>query len=198
MTISTTCSGCRKAIAAPESAAGHKARCPHCGAVVTIPAAAAAVGAAAPAAGAAASAGLPPESALRLMAEAAESPSTATPSRIGGHSSAFHSSATTVDRMLARKSPYATLRVLAVIHFAVGVAIAIVVFMGALAGMIYLSTSGHPLTGILTFAGGLAAALLIVLAAKTVSEVLRLWADVGDRSRQSATLLEDCVNKMKD
>jgi hypothetical protein len=193
MTISTTCPGCKMPIAAPESTAGHRARCPHCGAVVLIPAAVAAHAAV----GGPAATGVAVDAPLKLMAEAVESPS-ATPSRLGGHSSAFHSSATTVDRMLARTSPYGTLRVLAVVHFGVGIAIGIHMFGGGLVGLIILSMSAMPLQGILVFIGGLVMGLLSILVGRTISEVLRLCADVGDRARQSAALLEDCANKMKE
>jgi len=191
MTISTKCPGCEMAISAPDSTAGHKAKCPRCGSTILIPAAPAAEGVTPPASA--------PEAALRLMAEATESSSVVTPSRIGGQSSGLHSAATTVDRMLARKSPYSTLRVLAFVYFVVGIALASLVFIGALAGLIYLSTSEkNPLAGILTFAGGLVAALLFVLAGKTISAVLRLCADIGDRSRHTATMMEDVANRMKE
>jgi hypothetical protein len=197
MTISTTCPGCSMAVAAPETAAGHKARCPHCGATIQIPAATVPVGAPAGAPGQGSEAAPPAdESPLHFVVQALETPSS-TPSRIGGHSSAMRS-ATTVDRMLARSSPYNTLRLLAAIHLGVGVAAAILVFLAGLVGMIYWSTTGNPIGGILAFAGGLVSAGLFILAGKTISELLRLWADVGDRARHTNSLLEDCVNKMKE
>jgi hypothetical protein len=194
MTISTTCPGCGVTIAAPETAAGHKARCPHCGAVVPIPALAATIGGPTGGPDAASAAPAAPEEApLHFLAETIEAPSS-TPSRIGGHSSTMHA-ATTVDRLLARSSPYSRIRLLAAIHFGVGIVVAILLFLAGMVGMIFLSTSGTPVQGVLVFAGGLILAGLTLLGSITLSEMLRLWADVGDRARSSTALLEDFVNK---
>jgi hypothetical protein len=182
-------------IAAPESAGGHRARCPHCGEVVQIPAAAATVGAPAGGQAAAPAATAPTEELpLRFTAETVDAPS-ATPNRItGGHSSSMRA-ATTVDRRLARSSPYSRLRLLAAIHFGAGITMAIIVFLGGMVGMIYLSTSGDPVRGILAFVGGLLVAAVTLLGSITLSEMLRLWADVGDRARSTTALLEDLLNK---
>lgn len=188
MSISATCPGCGKTIAAPDTAAGHKAKCPQCGAVVSIPdnraaALAAALKAASPAKPDA-------ESPAEAAPEAAATPS---PSRAGGGPSKHSGATTTVSRLLARTSPYGTLRLLAAIIFGVGIAVSVLTFLGGLGALIVLATGGNPWAAVGVFAGALVLAVAIFLGAKTVSELVRLWADVGDHARHMAQMLEESV-----
>lgn len=194
MPISATCPGCGKTISAPDSAAGHKAKCPHCSQVVTFPddpaaALAAALRSADPAEALAAAA-KPPE-----VDEGAAAP-TPTPSRTGGVSR--HSSTTTVSRMLARTSPYNTLRLLAAVIFGVGIAVSVLAFLGGLGALIVVSMQGIPWAGVGIFVGALVLAVMFFLGAKTVSELVRLWADVGDRARHVAQMFEESLNQPRD
>jgi len=176
MPISATCPGCGKIISAPDSAAGHKAKCPHCGEVVTFRADPAAALAAA------------------VAAEGAAAPTPA-PARAGGPSK---QSSTTVSRMLARTSPYDALRLLAAIIFGVGIAVSVLVFLGGLGALILLATGGQPALAAGVFAGALILAVMLLLGAKTASELVRLWADVGDRARHVAQMLEESLNQPRD
>jgi len=195
MPISATCSGCGKTIAAPDSAAGHKAKCPQCGQVVVFrndPAAALAAAVKAEER-AKPSAESPAE---RHSAGAADSALAApTPARIGAPSK--HST-TTVSRMLARTSPYGTLRLLAAIIFGVGITVSVLVFLAGLGGLILLATSGNPWPAVGAFIGSLIVAVMMLLGAKTMSELVRLWADVGDRTRHMAQMLEESLNLPRD
>jgi len=110
-------------------------------------------------------------------------------------SSMSRTSVTTIDRMLARTSPYDGLRVLAAIFFGVGVALAVLVFLVGLAGLAILSVRGFPLTGVGVFVLGLMIGPLLFLGGKTAGELLRLWADVGDRTRQMAQRLEESLER---
>ena len=177
MPIPATCPGCGKIISAPDSAAGHKAKCPQCGEVVTFPDDPAAALAAA------------------VAAEGAAAPTPA-PARAGGPSK--QSSTTTVSRMLARTSPYDTLRLLAAIIFGVGIAVSVLVFLGGLGALILLATGGQPGLAAGVFAGALILAVMLLLGAKTASELVRLWADVGDRARHVAQMLEESLNQPRD
>lgn len=196
MPISTRCPGCGKTIAAPDSAAGHKARCPKCGGVIQIPTAdraadpaaalAAALAPKAPAGGAHELAGL---EAPAATGEESAPPNRATPS--GSHPSR------TIDRMMARTSPYNSLRLMSAIIFGGGIALVALTFLGGLAALVMLAISGNSLIAIGAFVGGLVLAGLIFVAAKTVSDVARLSADVGDRTRQMAQILEELMNRTK-
>ncbi len=230
MAILIKCPGCDKAMAAPESAAGHRAKCPHCGDMLTIPGtstaelasvvieetrehkAAEAAAAGAEQQGHRGAAGGPParpvepvfvasedsaEVATAVPPTPASPASLPTPSRTSGASSS-RTSATAIDRMLLKKSPYGSLRLLAAVGFGVGVVMAVLAFLGAAVALVLISIGGQPLVGVGVFAGGLVAALLIFLAAKTAYEVLRLWADVGDRIRQVTHLLEESMNRPHD
>ena len=178
MPISATCPGCGKIISAPDSAAGHKAKCPQCGEVVTFPDDPAAALAAA------------------VAAEGAAAPTPA-PARAGGPSK--QSSTTTVSRMLARTSPYDTLRLLAAIIFGVGIAVSVLVFLGGLGALVLLATTrDNPWIAVGAFAGALILAPMLFLGAKTASELVRLWADVGDRTRHVAQMLEESLNQPRD
>ena len=194
MSISATCPGCGKVIAAPPSAAGHRARCPQCGRVVEFfagPAAAPAMETAA--GGATAHLVSHPAAAAAALETLTPSP---TPSRSG--SSLTRASATTIDRMLARTSPYGSLRLLAAIVFGMGLALAAIAFIGGLALLIILSTGGQPWPGVGVFLGLLLAAMLLLLGGRLLSEILRLWADVGDRARQTTQMLEELLNRSHD
>jgi phage FluMu protein Com len=194
MPITASCPGCGKAIAAPETAAGRKARCPQCGGVVEIPAAPSPVTELAAALSRAAGAG-----AVADAGPAAEPPSASrTPTPRSGSGSSSRTSTTTVDRMLARSSPYRTLRLLAAVTFGAGVALALIALVGGLVALVLISTAGNPLTGVAVFAGALAAALGFFLAAKILNEMLGLWADVGDRMRQMSQTIEDLASRTRD
>ena len=182
MPITANCSGCGKTIAAPDSAAGRKARCPHCNAIVDIPGGAANVAVAVATPPVAEPALTPPSSVLRPP----------TP-RLNGSLSSSRTSATTIDRMLARTSPYKSLRLMAAIVFGAGAVLAALIGVGGLVGLILVSLSGSPLVGIGVFVGAIAVAAGIFLGAKILSELLGLWADMGDRTRQMAQLLEDSL-----
>jgi hypothetical protein len=132
------------------------------------------------------------ESGSRAAAHAESSP-TPTPSRGGSRSS--RSASTTIDRMLARTSPYDSLRLMAAIIFGVGIAVSALVLLGGLGGLIVLSTAGSPWAGVGTFVGSLVLAMVLLLGARTVNELLRLWADVGDRARHMTQMFEDSLNR---
>ena len=200
MPISATCAGCGKTISAPDSAAGHKAKCPQCGRVVTFSEdPAAALAAAVKAEERAKPAVESPAEGLaeKPSAQAADSAAAAvtTPARSGAPSK--HST-TTVSRMLAQTSPYGTLRLLAAILFGVGMTVSILVFLGGLAALVLLAMNGQPLPAVGGFIGALILAVTLFLGAKTVSELLRLWADVGDRTRHMAQMLEESLNLPRD
>jgi len=175
--ITTTCPGCGKAIEAPESAAGRKARCPQCGAVVVIPGEP--VASAGPVGGAA----------LAELVAAALSRS-ATPSP-----SPSHGSATTIDRIAARTSPYGLLRLMAPIVFGLGVGLGAVVFLVGLALLIVVARQGEPIIGVVAFVGGLILLVLLVLGGKIFGDLLRLGADVGDKTRLIAQYLEETASR---
>lgn len=213
MPITTNCPGCGKTIAAPDSAAGRKAHCPHCGAVVDIPAVGTAVQGLASALGRPAHAavdeagGPAPVDATTAVAtppaaeQALAPPSPglrATTPRSNGSTSASRTSATTIDRMFARTSPYKSLRLLAAITFGVGAALAVLVGMAGLVSLILVSLRGYPLIGVGVFVGALVVAAGIFLGARIFSEMLGLWADLGDRMRQMMQLLEDSLARPKD
>jgi len=110
-------------------------------------------------------------------------------------SSVSRTSVTTIDRMLARTSPYDGLRVLAAVFFGVGVAAGVLIFLVGLAGLAIFSVRGFPLAGVGVFVLGLMIGPFLFLSGKTVGELLRLWADVGDRTRQMAQKLEESLER---
>jgi hypothetical protein len=184
--ITTTCPGCGKAIEAPESVAGRKARCPQCGAVVVIPgepcsmtlqgepvASAGPVGGAVP---------------VELVAAALSRSATPSPS-------SSHGSATTIERIAARTSPYGLLRLMAPIVFGLGVGLGAVVFLVGLASLIVVARQGNPLVGVLAFVGGLVLSTLLILGGKVFGDLLRLGADVGDKTRLIAQYLEETASR---
>jgi len=203
MPITANCSGCGKTISAPDAAAGRRARCPHCGGVVEIPSypspVAAALGRPAEAT-AGAAAGGPPASAPAAagVRPVEHSPTPRTAGSRNGSPSSTRTSATTLSRMLVRSSPYRMVRLLAAITFGAGAALAVLVFVGGLVALVLVSMSGYPLVGAAVFVGSLVAALGVFLATKIVSEMLGLWADVGDRVRQMTQMLEDWANRQGD
>jgi hypothetical protein len=108
-------------------------------------------------------------------------------------------STTTIDRMIARTSPYGSLRLMSAIIFGVGVALAAVLLLGGLSGLIIISTRyGQPLIAVGAFVGAAVAALILFVGAKTASDLVRLWADVGDRARQMTQMLEESLSRLKD
>jgi len=205
MPITAKCAGCGKTISAPDAAAGRMARCPHCGGVVEIPSSgspvAAALGRSAEATAGAAAGGPPapaPAAAAVATPPLEHSPTPRTPGFRNGSLSSTRTSATTRSRMLARTSPYRMVRLLAAITFGMGVTLAVLVFVGGLVALVLVSMSGYPLVAAAVFVGSLVAALGVFLAAKIVSEVLGMWADVGDRVRQMTQMLEDWANRQGD
>lgn len=202
MPISTRCPGCGQTIAAPDSAAGHKAKCPKCGGVIRIPStdpaaalAAALSSKAGPGGGAVAEVQVMLKEAPGEESAAASEPSPTPSSR----SAAGHTSTTTIDRMIARTSPYGSLRLMSAIIFGVGVALAAVLLLGGLSGLIIISTQyGQPLIAVGAFVGAAVAALILFVGAKTASDLVRLWADVGDRARQMTQMLEESLSRPKD
>jgi len=218
MGVSATCPGCGKRVSGPDSAAGHKAKCPKCGQVIQFPpaegtddlaGAVKATGArpsprdlaqalkASPAKPATAAkpapARLPPEEEIAEAEPATPTEKeaiTPTPSRAGLGS---RRSSTTMSRMLVKSSPYKTLRLLAVIIFGTGVAVSVLLLLGGLAGLILLAMSGSPGLAVVSFVGGLVLAVVVFVVGKTVSEVVRLWADIGDRVRHVSLMVEDTV-----
>jgi len=170
MPITTTCPGCGKPIEAPDKAAGRKARCPQCGGVVQIP-------------GEPAPGGQPPVEILQSALARS-----ATPSPVPG-------SATTIDRLVARTSPYGRLRLMAPILLGLGIGLGGVVFLVGLASLIVVARRGSPLLGVVAFVGGLLVAALLVLGGKILSDLVRLGADLGDKTRFIVQYLEDVQSR---
>jgi len=202
MAISATCPGCGKRISGPDSAAGHKAKCPKCGQIVTFPESESAGGMGQ--AGKANKAGRSSTADLaRALARGAgaapaaptgepepEPEPAATPTPGRGVTPSRRSS-TTLSRMLARSSPYKTLRLLSVILYGIGIAVSVLTFLGGLAALILLAMSGQPGPAVGVFIAALVAAAVVLIGAKAGSELMRLLADVGDRTRQMTLLLEN-------
>lgn len=190
-------------IAAPDSAAGRKARCPHCAAVMDIPALAAAVHDVAASSGrpvharvgeaggaaAAAAVATPPaaEQALTPPLAGLRAP---TPRSSGSLSS---TRATTIDRLVARRSPYKGLRLIAAVTFGLGATLAVLLFLGGLVSLILVSMAGRPEIGAGVFLGSVVVAGAVFLGARILNEMLSLLADLGDRMRQMTQLLEDSL-----
>jgi len=191
MPITTTCPGCARPIHAPDAAAGRKAKCPHCGVALDIPGPHAVT--VMPAGHPAAPAATPvtPESTIEALEQAAERSAifraNATPSS--------SRSSTLTDRVAWRTSPYQPLRLLATILFGVGIVFAVLLTLGGLTGLVVLAIRGNEWAGVGVFVGSLMAAIALVLGAKAVSELLRVWADVGDRMRQMTHMLDEWVNR---
>ncbi len=218
MTISATCSECGKRLSGPDSAAGRKVKCPKCGHVARFPEAAgdaAEPQAAAPPKGgkpstadlaqalsAPSAAGEPKPSPAQEPAgrpreeSAAEAPSSSLTT--GAGTVASRRSTTTMSRMLARSSPYKTLRLLGVIIFATGIVVAALVFLGGLTGLIIGSMAGlHPALTVGMFIGALVLAVVVLLVGKASSELIRLWADVGDRARHLTMMFEEQIAQQR-
>jgi len=171
MPITTTCPGCGKQMEAPDKAAGRKAHCPHCRSVIEIPGEAEAPG----------------EAASAEVVEAALARS-ATLSPLTG-------SATTIDRLVARTSPYGLLRLMAPILLGLGIGLGGVVFLVGLASLIVVARRGSPLLGVVAFVGGLVVAALLVLGGKILSDLVRLGADLGDKTRFIVQYLEEAQSR---
>lgn len=87
-------------------------------------------------------------------------------------------------------SPYKRVRLLGAVAFAVGVVLGALVFLAGLAGLIVLALQGQPFRGVVGFIVSLVGAALVVFGSLATSELMRLAADVGDRTRQMAAYLE--------
>ena len=105
---------------------------------------------------------------------------------------------TTVDRLVARSSPYKSLRLLAAVAFGVGVVLAVLIALGGLVGLILVSLRGEPLIGVGVFVGAAVVAAGLFLGARVMNEMLGLLADMGDRMRQTTQILEDLAGRSKD
>jgi len=167
MSIEARCPGCGKVIDAPDTAAGQRAKCPHCEAVVEIP-----------------SRSGGPADRAGILAGALSRSATPSPSRESG---------TTVDRIFARTSPYRSLRVMAVTVFVLGIGVGSLVFLAGLAALIILSMHGSPLVGVAAFLAGVILAGILIFYGKVLGDLLRLAADVGDRTRQITQYIEKSV-----
>ena len=221
MPITTKCSGCGMMATAPDSAAGRKAKCRHCGGVIDIPAGQAAAAELAAAVSQLSgekgpgplTKGLGPFSAPVGAADSATATATATPppapaaetsplpaerSSSIRNGSSTRGSGTVIDRMIARSSPYGGLRLLSAIIYGVGIALAVLSFLGGVTGLVILSMSVNPWVGVGAFVGALILAAIIFIVAKAASELLRLWADVGDRMRHVTQMLEESLNRQRD
>jgi phage FluMu protein Com len=214
MPITTKCPSCGQTIAAPDYAAGHKARCPHCKAVMQIPGPAAVVAAALAHEAQVHEAAASHAEALAMEARrSAAATATATepgdirlappptPDRSSLRSnsrSGSSRSSTTIERIIAKTSPYGSLRTLASVAFGVGLLLTVLVFFGGVATMLVLAIDGKPVLGIGIFGGALVVAALLGVGSKAAHDVIRLLADIGDRSRQMSTMLEDLLNRPRD
>ncbi len=179
MTIELVCPACGRQIAAKDTAAGRRARCPGCGQVVDVPGQGEGAAMAETAPGA--------DARVAALEKASPPPQAAvgvTPSRTRG-------SATTVARIAARRSPYRSLRVTATMVFVFGVVLGTLVFLAGLAGLLLLAMQEAPIEGVFAFVGGLMMALVLIIGAKALAELLRLAADTGDRLRQVLLHLEE-------
>jgi phage FluMu protein Com len=216
MTISAKCSQCGKRLSGPDSAAGRKVKCPKCGQVVSLPGApeGGATGTPEAAKGRkpstadlaqaltgtsdsddakrpSAVADVTPREAPKKAAGAEPSPP---PLSAASGPTPPRSSTTTMSRMLARSSPYKTLRLLGVIIFGAGIVVAVLAFLGGLTYLILGSTAGHhPALTVGAFIGALVFAAVTLLVSKASSEMLRLWADVGDRARHLTMMFEETM-----
>jgi len=210
MPITANCPGCNRTIAAPDTAAGRKARCPHCGATVDIPAHAGALAALSREAEARAGeteapiATASPATAVAtpLYAEQAPTPPDsglrAVTPRSNGSTSSTRTSPTTINRLIARSSPYKSLRLLAAVVFGAGAGLAVMVFVAGVVALILVSMAGRPEIGAGVFIGAIALAAGIFLGARILNGMLLLWADMGDRMRQLTQLMEDSLARTKD
>jgi hypothetical protein len=70
--------------------------------------------------------------------------------------------------------------------------------VAGLVSLILVSLGGYPLIGVGVFVGAIVVAAGIFLGARIFSEMLGLWADLGDRMRQMMQLLEDSLARPKD
>ncbi len=198
MPVRARCPGCGKQVAGPDKAAGRKARCPDCGGVIEFRSEATP---GAPGGGADGPGG--------ALASLAQSVAEATPAGgaaaetapAGGPAaaptptpSATKASVTTIGRMLARTSPYQSLRLMAAVCFAAGAGLAVLVFIAGLAMLVIAATTGSPWVGVAVFLGAILLAGLVVLGARVAGDLLRLAADVGDETRRSMQILEELRN----
>jgi len=222
MAISTKCPGCGKRLSGPDSAAGRKVKCPKCGQITQFPEGDAAANLAEavgstkprkPSTGDLAQAlsrkpeptGAQEDQAAREGEEseaakgetAVEEPPSPAPTAGPGQAPSRRSS-TTMSRMLARSSPYKPLRLLGVIIYITGIVVAALVFIGGLVGLIVGSVAGmHPALAVGLFVGALVAAGVVLLMAMAASELIRLWADVGDRARHLTMMFEDTFTQQR-
>jgi len=206
MPVKAQCPGCGKQVSAPDKALGRKAKCPDCGQIIEFradaspgPADGAARaeqalaslvkgGSAVAAAGALEPESPPADSAGGSAAAAAvaAAPTPATPST--------KTSVTTIDRLIARTSPYRSMRLMGAIGFAAGVGLAVVCFIGGLATLVLVAMAGQPWLGVAIFVATLVLAALVFLGSKMLGDLVRLAADVGDETRRNTQMLEELRN----
>lgn len=216
MTISSKCPGCGRRLSGPDSAAGHKVKCPKCGQAVPFPGAAGASGreeaagstrprkpSAADLAQSLSQQAEPSERKAAPAAQAAGQGASAKDEPSGEELSASlltpapgqassRRSSTTMSRMLARSSPYKTIRLLGVVMFGTGIVVAVLTFLGGLAALIVGAMAGlHTALAVGFFVGAIVVAAVVLLVSKATSELMRLWADVGDRARHVTMMLEE-------
>ena len=226
MSISVKCSECGKRLSGPDSAAGRKVKCPQCGHVAQFPPAGGGQGVAARPEAAPAPSDKGRKSSTADLAQALsakpapsdtkaapavseepsgpspEEPSAEAPSppplAAGSSLGSSRRSSTTMSRMLARSSPYKTLRLLGVIMFGTGIVVAALVFLGGLTGLIIGSMAGlHPALTVGMFIAALVLAAVTLLVGKAASELVRLWADVGDRARHLTVMFEETIAQQR-
>jgi hypothetical protein len=70
-----------------------------------------------------------------------------------------------------------------------------VVFLVGLALLIVVARQGEPIIGVVAFVGGLILLVLLVLGGKIFGDLLRLGADVGDKTRLIAQYLEETASR---
>ena len=220
MTISVKCPECGKRLSGPDSAAGRKVKCPKCGHVAQFPEAGGDADAADPQAAAPPKGGRASTADLAQALSSPSAPAESKPSAAeepsgragdeaagdapsssltaGGGTLPSRRASTTMSRMLARSSPYKTLRLLGVIIFATGIVVAVLVFLGGLTGLIIGSMAGlHPALTVGMFVGALVLAAVVLLVGKAAGELIRLWADVGDRARHLTMMVEEQVAQQR-
>jgi hypothetical protein len=105
-----------------------------------------------------------------------------------------------IERLIAKTSPYTPLRNLASAVLGVGITLSVFLVLGGLAAMLFLAVGGalEIWIAIAIFVGSVFAAILLGMAAKVTHAILRLGADLGDRVRHTAMLMEDMLNRPRD
>ncbi|HUX16931.1 MAG TPA: hypothetical protein VMW52_10700 [Phycisphaerae bacterium] len=82
---------------------------------------------------------------------------------------------------------------MAVTVFVLGIGVGALVFLAGLAALIILSMRGSPRVGVAAFVAGIILAGILIFYGKVLGDLLRLAADVGDRTRQITQYIEKSV-----